>query len=181
MRTEWAAAVDDVRARLRGMVLKGVVRLVEEAAGVRLLQVTGRKGETFPDAQHWEPLGMTARPRDRAEALILQLSPNLTIVVQVVDRRHRPTDQDEGEAGLYDCPGSGQTQQRLRLRPGTGIEVEAPYGVAVTGDQDVTGALTGGTVRSDDGVTGSFTEPDTGQKLTFTGGVLTGATPPLGP
>ena len=179
IRSLLGAAVDDVRARAAGMVLRGVVRLVTEAGGLRRLQVTARKGEVFDDAPHWEPLGLTSRPLAGAEAVAVQLSTDLTIIRAVVDRRYRPTDSDAGETGLYDCTTPGPAQQRIRLRPGVGIEVEAPNGVEVR-----TGTVYGAAGFSAPvfglpvaGKTGTFTESGPGgQTLIFSGGILVGGT-----
>jgi phage gp45-like len=126
---EFAARhVAPLQARVRALVRRGAVRLVTEASGVRLLQVTARNGDAPDDVRHVEPLGLVARPLVGARALILRLlgAADAQLVVTVWDPRHRPTDAAEGETGLYDCAVAPATQDRIRLRPGVGVQVIAP-------------------------------------------------------
>jgi len=165
--------VEPLASGLGSLALRGIVRLVTESTRSRQLQVTTRTGDPPDDEWQREALGFTSRPVIGAECVVLRLggAADHGAVIVVWDNRVRPTDSDEGESGIYDSGPAlavPTTQQRIRLRPGVGVEVTAPYGM------DVTGALSGTTVRSGDGYTGTFLEPDTGKTLTFAGGVCTG-------
>jgi phage baseplate assembly protein V len=173
MREVIARHIEPLQARVRSMLLRGLVTLVSEASGLRVVQVTTRAGDDPDDAEHWEPAGFSCRPLVGAEMLVGRLggAADVPVVLVVVDRRYRPQDCSAGETTIYDQTTPGAAQQRIRLRPGTGIQVNAPLGVSVTG------GLTATTVRSGDGLTGVWTGTD-GETMTFAGGVCVACTPP---
>jgi phage gp45-like len=156
------ALIAPLRAQVEALVLKGVANLITETTKARLVQVTLRADDT-PEVQHWEPYGFTSRPAAGAEVLVCNVegSPDNRVALLIFDRRHRPTDSDPLEVGLFDS-GVGAAKQRIRLRPGVGIEIEAPNGVDVdgdvetSGDIDTPGTITGGVVTAGNGATATY-------------------------
>jgi phage gp45-like len=182
-----ARFVEPLASAVASLVLRGVVRLVDDSLRVPLYQVTTRRGDpTSDDVRAPGALGLGVRPVAGAEAVVLRVgaAAEHEVAVLLWDIRARPTGRDEGEVDLWDLGpalGTPTTQQRIRLRPGVGIAIAAPYGVDVTGDLEVTGGVAatgqveGGTVRSGDGLTGTYPMGD-GHTITVAGGIVTGAT-----
>lgn len=179
-----AAYVEPLAAGLASLAVRAVVRIVTESTKVRTVQTTQRAGDPpSDDVRHAEPLGLTSRPVVGAEAYILRIgaSADHEVAIVVWDTRVRPVDQDEGETGLYDSGPAlavPTTQQRVRLRPGVGIEVAAPYGMEVqTGTLYGAGGFSAPVLGAPaPGRTGTFTDVPSGNTLIFSGGILVGGT-----
>lgn len=98
-----ANAVADLRTRLRGMVLRGVVKTLEDGAGLQLVQLELRAGEIVPDLEVLTPHGFTSRPPSGSEAIALCVNgnPNNRVAL-IVNRNTRLKDElDDGEAALH--------------------------------------------------------------------------------
>jgi hypothetical protein len=99
--------VENVRARLQDMVLRGVIKLVDDDGGHQKTQVqTDAEDVTWDDTEHVQPYGMSFRPPDdgTAECLRLHLGAEPEDVVSLLAsvRGHRPTGLSEpGTGGLY--------------------------------------------------------------------------------
>lgn len=147
-------------SQLAGLVLRGVVHLVDSALRMQTAQLEVDEDDVRDDCEVWEPYGFTAAPLDGAEGLAASLgaSADHTVLLCVADRRYRPTDLANGEVCLYDSAG-----HELRLMAA---------GARVTGALRVTTALSAATVRSDDGLSGTITFVD-GETVTVRGGIIT--------
>ncbi len=101
-------ALDQLRAELRrrvaGMVVRGVVRLVDDALKAQTLQVE-MPGEDAPDdVEHVQPFGLSFRPAAGSEVLVLSVGGDRDYPVAVLaqNRDQRPAAEvAEGEGGLY--------------------------------------------------------------------------------
>lgn len=140
LRTE----VRSLRARVAGMVLTGVVRVVNEATKARGLQIEVGDAEPRP-CQHAEPYGFTSRAGKGAEAVVLRVGGSAShgIAICVGDRSYRLHLADDLDVAMYDA-----AEQAIVLTR-SGIQVAAPLGM------DVDGNLTAGTLSADNGTTGA--------------------------
>lgn len=115
-----------LRQRVAGLVARGVVKLVNDASNLQLVQLGVLEGETVPDGEHHQPYGFSSIPLAGAEAVVLFQSGDRgrPLVVAVSDRRHRPTGGEPGEVTVYHHGGA-----KVRLLAGGNVEVQpAPGG-----------------------------------------------------
>ena len=91
-------------ARVRGMVSRAVVNLVNDAARLQALQVTLVADQVSDDAEHFQHYGFTSVPHAGAEGIALAVggSTGHTVVINVDDRRYRLKGLADGEVALYD-------------------------------------------------------------------------------
>lgn len=136
--------LEPLARRIRNLVSRAVVRLVDDTAQLQALQIEVLEGEVLDQVEHWQPYGLTAHPQTDAEALILSAggSRARAVVVAVSDRRYRLTGLAAGEVALHDD--QGQSVQLTRsgiVVTGTAVQITAPQ-VTITGACTVTGLLT---------------------------------------
>jgi phage baseplate assembly protein V len=113
--------------RMRGLITRGVVTLIDDSQAVQLLQVKLAGGRTLSGVERFETYGLTSRllPQDadgkaaEVVAVFINGSPDHPVVVASADRRHRPDDMDPGDVVLYDSRGN-----RVHLKSGS-LEVTA--------------------------------------------------------
>lgn len=98
---------DKLAARVRGMISRAVVSLVNDALKMQALQVTMMAGQTPDDAEHFQHYGFTSVPLPGAEGIALAVggSTGHTVVINVDDRRYRLRGLPGGEVALYDDMG----------------------------------------------------------------------------
>lgn len=123
--------LNGVNRRIRLMIGRCVVRLVNDASAMQELQITGLGSEVLDALEHFQAYGLTSVPHAGAEGLVLNLAGSraLAVVINVDDRRYRLTGLQPGEVALYDDLG-----QTIELRR-NGIYINAAHGdVHVTGD-----------------------------------------------
>lgn len=91
-------------ARVRGMISRAVVSLVNDAYKMQALQVTLMADQTPDDAEHFQHYGFTSVPLPGAEGIALAIggSTGHTAVINVDDRRYRLKALAGGEVALYD-------------------------------------------------------------------------------
>ena len=147
--------------RLRNLVVRATVTLVDDAPTMQSLQVAATTEETLDACEHWQGYGLTVHPHPGAEALLLAAGGTraMPLIIACADRRYRLTGLEQGEVALQDDQG-----QTIVLRR-SGIEITAPQGLTITGDVTLTGNLT---QTGDTTQTGNLTQ--TGD-LTQTGNV----------
>lgn len=128
-----ADSLDNLRERIYGVVERGVVLLSTATTKLQALQLQIAGEATDDDLEHFEPYGLTSRPRDpdsngSPEALAVSLGGNRDhqIVVCVVDRRFRITGLDKGEVVVYNFTGANlklDDDGNLIATPKSGEEV----------------------------------------------------------
>jgi phage baseplate assembly protein V len=137
---------------VRGMVLRGVITLVNDAAALERVQVQLRAmpqasggpagAELADDLERFQQYGFTASPLEGAEALVLAVNGVKAhgVVIAVDDRRYRLTGLPGGDVAMYDFRG-----QLVRMSA-TGITIYTPQtitldapNVACTGNLQVAG------------------------------------------
>jgi phage baseplate assembly protein V len=134
--------VGPMKNRLRGLVKVGTVKLAKETTKLRELQLRIDQRETPDDYPHYEPYGMTARPKAGAEAVVLNVNGDRSVplVLCVADRRFR-IELEEGEVAIYDDQGAYLKLSRsgIVVEPASTQTVElgsgATQGVARIGDE----------------------------------------------
>lgn len=89
--------------RIRLMVSRGVVKLVNDSLKCQGLQVQLLADELRSGVERFEDYGFTSHPYENAEVLYLSVGGNRShgVAVRVFDRRYRPTDMDEGDVCLF--------------------------------------------------------------------------------
>lgn len=90
--------------RVRGMISRAVIGLVNDAAKLQALQVTLLAGQTPDDVERFQSYGLTSVPHPGAEGIALAIggSTGHTVVIAVDDRRYRIKGLANGEVALYD-------------------------------------------------------------------------------
>lgn len=164
LRTE----VRTLRARVSGMVLTGVVKVLNETTKARGLQILVSDGEPR-QCEHAEPYGFTSRAGKGAEAVVLRVGGSAShgIAICVGSRAYRLQLADDLDVAMYDAAGQSIVLTRA------GIQVAAPLGM------DVDGNLTAGTLSADNGTSGLAIPVYTGgvpgmlSSLTLVNGIAT--------
>lgn len=115
-------AIAPMQRRVRLMISRAVVELVDDSLKCQGLQVSLLAGEVQSDVEHFQPYGFTSHPLPGAEALFLAIGGNRSggVVICAQNRAHRLTDLAQGEAALYTHEGA-----KVVLRLGRKIEVDA--------------------------------------------------------
>lgn len=95
--------LEPLRRKMRQMVTRGVVTLVDPATLMQSLQVELLSGEVLDKVEHFEGYGFTAHPNDGAEVLAVSLNGRRahTIVLAAADRRYRLKNLAKGEVAIY--------------------------------------------------------------------------------
>lgn len=140
-----------LQRRVEALLARAVVRGVTEDGRRRRLKLGVLKGELLDGVDHWEPLGITARPRDtgEVEAILASLGGwrDRAAAIVVSDRAARPTDLAPGELALYTHLGEFlrfKADGTLVLKPpGSVVEVEGT--LQVSGDVVAQGNVQDGT------------------------------------
>ena len=154
--------------RMRLVVGRAVVRLVQDAAKLQELQIDMLAGETMDHVERWQQYGFTAHPHRGAEAITLSVGGQRahTVAIAVDDRRYRLTGLAEGEVAIYDDLGNviHLLRDRILVSGVDQVEVTAPVvtinaatthngDITINGNVQISGALSAtGQIASDTGV-----------------------------
>ncbi len=154
----WNRLTAPILRRIRLLVTRGVVRLVDPAQLMQQLQVELLKGEVLDGVEHFEPYGFTAHPFAGAEVLAVSLNGRRenTIVLCVADRRYRLTGLAEGEMAIHDDQGQKVHLKRSGIAIETSLTVDVKAGGKATIEaggtveiKGATGAAVKGIVQGD--------------------------------
>jgi phage baseplate assembly protein V len=90
--------------RVRGMIARAVLNLVNDATKLQALQVTLLADQVPDDVEHFQHYGFTSVAHAGAEGIALAIggSTGNTVVINVDDRRYRLKALPNGEVALYD-------------------------------------------------------------------------------
>lgn len=159
-----------VAGRVRMMLARAVIALVDDGRQAQALQLDLLADETHEGVERFAGYGFTSVPHPGAEALVAFVGGLRShgVVIQVEDRRYRLTGLEAGEVAIFDDLG-----QAVHLKR-TGIEVRTTGDVDIQG-VDVTIHATNATVLADRVDLGGAD----GQRVarigdTVSGGVITG-------
>lgn len=100
-------AVRRLAHRLRLVVARAVLGLVNDAAKLQAVQVTLQEGVVRDKVERFQQYGLTSVPHAGAEGIALAVgaSTDHTVVIAVDDRRYRLKGLQAGEVALYDDMG----------------------------------------------------------------------------
>jgi phage baseplate assembly protein V len=96
--------INRLGARVRGMVSRAVVNLINDATKLQGVQITLMADQVADDVERFQNYGLTSVPLPGAEAVALAVGGSTahTVVVVVDDRRYRLKGLAGGEVALYD-------------------------------------------------------------------------------
>ncbi|WP_417536091.1 phage baseplate assembly protein V [Methylophaga sp.] len=122
--------LDRVLLKVRQMVSRGVVLLVNDAANMQEMQLKIMADDTMDGVERFQNYGFTSKPHAGSEAIALTVNGDKshTVVIAVDDRRYRLKGLENGEVALYDDQG-----QKIVLKRDQ-ILVEAPKVVVQSDD-----------------------------------------------
>ncbi len=163
----WNRLTAPLVRRLKLLVTRAVVKLVDPAQFMQELQVEALAGEVLDGVEHFEPYGFTSHPLPGAEVLVLSIGGRRahSVAGVVADRRHRKTGLAPGEVALHNHLGDYvviKQDRTIEVFAGTKVKVTAPEvevvattkvtftsplaefseNVTIGGTLDVTGAVT---------------------------------------
>ncbi len=134
--------LDPIRLKIRLIVSRAVVRAVDDAGGLQIIQVTGLPGEVLDGVEHFQNYGFTSVPLPGAEMILGFVggyrSHGVGLVVD--DRRHRKKGMQPGETAQFSDEGDSIHLKRgkiIAVTSGGEVTVDAPK-VALTGTTEVT-------------------------------------------
>lgn len=128
---------DKLAARVRGMISRAVVSLVNDALKMQALQVTMMADQTPDDAEHFQHYGFTSVPLPGAEGIALAVggSTGHTVVINVDVRRYRIKNLPGGEVCVYDDLGQKVHLTRAGIIVnGAGLPVKITNTPSITHD-----------------------------------------------
>lgn len=117
--------------RVRLMVSRGILRLVDDATKLQLVQVALLADEVRGNVERFQEYGFTSHPHSGAEAMVVSVggSRDHCVVIAIDDRRYRLANLAAGEVALYDDLGQSVVLKR------TGVEVTSPTRITATAPQ----------------------------------------------
>lgn len=123
--------------RVRLMVARGVISLVNDALGMQVVQVQLLSGEVR-NMERFQNYGFTANPHEGAECCPVFVGGNRDhgIVIAVDDRRYRLKGLAKGEVALYTDEGDKIVLKRgrvIEMTAGTKVRMVTPL-LEVTGE-----------------------------------------------
>lgn len=142
MRGKGAEMMGAIESRVRGMIGRAIVRLVDDAHQAQELQLELLDSESQDAVERLQNYGFTAHPHPGAEAMIGFVGGLRShgVVIAVEDRRYRLQGLEQGEVALYDDLGNVVKLGRnaIEITAETRLVVNAPE-IEVTCDTaDVT-------------------------------------------
>jgi len=150
MKPRIKAELERIRAKLRGLASRAVIKLVRDSLKTQGVQLNLLAGETTPDdVERFQQYGFTSVPLEGAEAIVLHIGGGRDhgIVVATEDRRYRLTALADGEVALYDDQGQNVHIKRDRIHvEGTDVRIVAGTVVEVN-DTDAALIATDGVVH----------------------------------
>lgn len=116
--------------RIRGMVARAIVRLVNDASQAQELQLELLADESQDAVERFQNYGFTAHPHTGAEALVAFVGGLRShgVALAVEDRRYRLTGLQAGEVALFDDLGNMVKlgRDRIEVVGISEVKVEAP-------------------------------------------------------
>jgi len=137
--------VRPLRRRVTGMILRGLVDIVDDAEGVQNVQVK-LMAKQLANAERFQEFGFSSNPPKESEVVVLFVSSNQDhpIIVASNNAEHRPKDLAEGDSCLFDAHGN-----IIKLTE-NGIEITTNGTMTIDGEVEVTGELTANGVKVSD-------------------------------
>lgn len=126
--------LNDFVRRLRSVILRGIVRVVDDSAPLQIMQVQGLASAISANIEHLQPFGFSSNPPLGAEVLTLSIgaAPGHLVSVLATDRRYRIRNLASGEAILFN-----QWGDYIKLHADHTIEVFSQNQVTVNATNNV--------------------------------------------
>lgn len=127
--------------RMRLLLTRAVVRIVDPVALMQRLQVEALAGEVLDGVEHFEAYGLTSRAQAGSEAIVASLGGTRSHAVAIVvsDRRYRVKNLAAGEVCLYTDEDIGgphrihfKRNREIHLIAGVSSIVIKPSGIILT-------------------------------------------------
>jgi phage baseplate assembly protein V len=119
-----------LEGRVRGMVARAIIRLVDDARAAQEVQIELLEGESQDAVERFQNYGLTSVPHPGSEALVVFAGGLRShgVVLAVEDRRYRLTGLEDGEVALFDDLGNiiKLGRERIEMTAVTELRVEAP-------------------------------------------------------
>lgn len=95
--------LEPIRVRIRMLVSRSIVSLIDDSTAIQLMQVKLMKDETKDNVERLQNYGFTSHPEPEGEAVIVFPMGNRDhgIVIVADDSRYRITDLPEGGVAMY--------------------------------------------------------------------------------
>lgn len=95
--------LDPLVRRVRLALGRGIVKLVNDAAGIQKIQLSLMQNETRSNIERFMEYGFSSHPLTGAEAAVIFMGGNRDhgIIIAVDDRRYRLKNLEAGEVALY--------------------------------------------------------------------------------
>lgn len=184
----WNRLTAPIMRRIKLLVTRAVVKLVDPAQLMQELQVEALAGEVLDGIEHFEPYGFTSHPLAGAEVLLLSAGGRRahTLAGIVADRRYRKTGLAPGESAMHNHVGDYiliKQDRSIEVFAGTKVKVTAPTVevvastkvtvtsplVEMSGNLNVAGVATVGALAA----TGAAGASTVAGNLSITGGDVT--------
>ncbi|MBA4781159.1 phage baseplate assembly protein V [Blastomonas sp.] len=127
-----------LEGRVRGMVGRAIVRLVDDATKAQSVQIELLEDETQDAVERYQDYGFTSVPHPGAEAVAVAVGGlrSHMIVIKVEDRRYRLTGLEAGEVALFDDLGQMVKlgRERIEIVSETEVKVTAPKVIVESDD-----------------------------------------------
>ena len=136
--------LEAVQGRLRLMIGRAIVSLVDDARKLQELQVDLLDEEQQDAVEHFQDYGFAMHPHPEAEAIVACAGGlrSHSIVIAVADRRYRLKNLKQGEVALYDDLGNlvklGRTKLEVISKGDTSVTTTGKTDVTSQGDITVT-------------------------------------------
>lgn len=161
--------VAPMQRRVRLMIGRGIITLVNDATKEQSVQISLLEGEVHDHVERYQEYGFSSVPQAGAEVITVSVGGNRghSVVIATGDRRYRMKNLGAGEVALYDDLG-----QSVHLKR-DGITLTSPKVIISAATTQISGTLT---------VNGDFTSGgniSSGGNITAAGSVIdtTGNTP----
>lgn len=127
----WSRLTAPLVRRIKLLVTRAVVKLVDPAQMMQSLQIEALAGEVLDNVEHFEPYGHTSHPLNGAEVLLFSVGGRRAHAIAgiVADRRYRLKNLAAGEVAIYTDEGDSIVLKRGRnidITCGTKVTVTAP-------------------------------------------------------
>lgn len=110
---------------------RGILRLVDDAAPLQIVQVSLLAEETRGGVERVQQYGLTSNPLPGADVVLLAIggSRDHPVAIAIDDRRHRLTGLQPGEVAVYSDEGDSVVLKRGRIvevTAGTRLDIKSP-------------------------------------------------------
>lgn len=114
--------VAPIKTRIKMMISRAIVNLVDDTTAIQLLQISLLKDETKSGVERIQNFGFSSNPKKGAESVVVFVNGNRdhALVIAVDDSRYRIKNLPEGASVQYDWDGN-----YIKLSKENGIEINA--------------------------------------------------------